>query len=60
MNIENHNILLTGTRETLYLVVRDWRLGIRSGLKGHPVQLRDCPAAVSENDLRSMHWFLLM
>lgn len=23
---------------------------------GNPVELRDCPAAVSENDLRTKHW----
>jgi hypothetical protein len=28
----------------------------RAGARGNPVGIRDCPAAVSGNDRRHMHW----
>ena len=30
--------------------------GFPRGLKGNPVGIRGCPAAVSENDIHDMHW----
>lgn len=33
-----------------------WWLGFGLALKGNPARIRDCPAAVSENQIRFMHW----
>lgn len=39
-----------------YVVPVEGAVPARAGLKGNPVEIRDCPAAVSGNDPRHWHW----